>query len=177
MKAKLIKNKNDENYTLLVNDIPFATTNNSPYKRLSIKNCQAIELGYDLDELAKNAYPLENEGQDQRRYGFSKGFQKAIEILGDKKFSEEDIKDAMESMIGQELFYCENIDETKAMRFKYIESYLKVIQSLKKNEWDVEIEMEEYLEDISYPKGEIPIFKNRPKLDANNCLILKKIEL
>ena len=42
-------------------------------------------------------------------------------------------------------------------------------------EIDVEIEMEEYLDDsLSHIKGEIPVFKMRPKLDENNCLILKQ---
>lgn len=42
MKGKLIKRGIDE-YILYVNDVlPYATTDNSPYKKLSLKNCQTM---------------------------------------------------------------------------------------------------------------------------------------
>ena len=58
MKAKL--DKIDKQYFLSdVEDNLIATTEDSPYKRLSMKNCQAIELGYDLDELAEKEFPFD----------------------------------------------------------------------------------------------------------------------
>jgi hypothetical protein len=61
-------------------------------------------------------------------------------------------------------------DDDEMVTMKWFE------QSLQQTEWDVEIEMEEYLVyALSHVKGEIPIFRNKPKLDSNGCLILKRI--
>ena len=140
----------------------------NPMNKLSIKNCQAIENGYDLDELAREACnitdPLRLDSQKYKqdpyfKIGFNKGFQKAMEILGDKKFSEEHIK------VAADWYY-----ETKGK--KSIDEY---IQSLQQTEWDVEIEMEQYVKYVPkslatvYPTGGI-----RPKLDKDSCLILKR---
>ena len=68
--------------------------------KLSIKNCEAIENGYDLDELAREAFKSDIASDytnidkcitDGKIRGFIRGFQKALELLGGKKFSEEDI--------------------------------------------------------------------------------------
>lgn len=156
MKGKLIKV--DNGWILLVDNIMYATDND----KLSIKNCQAIERGYDLDELAidyigetdkKNWVPSEyNEF-----IAFKEGFQKALELMGEKKFSLEDMKKAY---LGSS---------------KY-EWFGDLIQSLQQTEWDVEIEMESSLHigeivNDSYPK-DFPTEK--PKLDQDKCLILKK---
>ena len=62
-----------------------------PFYKLSLKNCQAIELGYDLDELRQKAYEkhdkddLSLDEQIQRSGGFlvgyEEGFQKALELV------------------------------------------------------------------------------------------------
>ena len=55
MKGKLIKT--DVNY-ILEDDKGFVIASTSLKKEglsLSLKNCQAIELGYDLDELARDS--------------------------------------------------------------------------------------------------------------------------
>ena len=55
MKGKLIKTSNGI-YDLF-EGTRFISTTDSPdgtANKLSLKNCQAIERGYDLDELAKN---------------------------------------------------------------------------------------------------------------------------
>jgi hypothetical protein len=44
----ILKKLGDE-YKLYSHDSCIATTHESPYKKLSLKNCQAIENGYDLD--------------------------------------------------------------------------------------------------------------------------------
>ena len=61
--------------------------------KLSLKNCEAIENGYDLDELADKLtgqYATLNPKSFKR--GVLYGFQKALELLGDKKFNEDDMK-------------------------------------------------------------------------------------
>ena len=157
------------------------TTNLLPTK-LSIKNCQSIENGYDLDELASKTYrefptdELQHYNRDtqcfKKRKAFIKGFQKALEILGDKKFSENDMRRALSA--GLSIGYGRQFEiENKQVE---IDSYIK---SLQQTEWDVEIEMEPYavcdFEDfINDGKTHIIETKLRPRLDADGCLILRR---
>jgi hypothetical protein len=183
MKAKL--DKIDKQYFLSdVEDNLIATTEDSPYKRLSMKNCQAIELGYDLDELAEKEFPFDYDiplfetlGITEKSHKsiligmlqgtLQKGFQKALELIGDKKYSEEDVRTAILFGQGMELWK----EELQINDF---------IQSLQQTEWDVEIEMVNILEN-GYKNqpvntiGFIAEYKSVPKLDENGCLILKKI--
>lgn len=170
MEAKLIK-KSDGSYILRSESgKPLAISiGGKDGCKLSLKNCQAIERGYDLDELIKNAYAkhsvkddtLSLDEQIQRSGGFNvgykEGFQKALELLGDKKYSEEDIKRA-----GSLIFLAlgDGGDITTD----------EVIQSLQQTEWDVEIEMgyQGFEEDGKLIEGYLP------KLDAEGCLILKR---
>ena len=93
MKGILIK-RGEGDYKLFVNDTPLGQSKESPYKKLSLKNCQAIENGYDLDELARNY--VDEQPNDflyttdeywNAQVDFKKGFQKAMELM-DKKYSE-----------------------------------------------------------------------------------------
>ena len=62
-------------------------------KKLSLKNCEAVANGYDLDDLA-DWYGIETEIKSGRKVNdedFISGFETALQILGDKKFSEEDV--------------------------------------------------------------------------------------
>ena len=130
-------------------------------KKLSLKNCEDVANGYDLVELFDEV----DESIDYQEFDFSSfklGFKKAIEILGDKKFSEDDVRKAIEfGMKSYHSWYDRNEDE--------------FIQSLQQTEWDVEIEMEQYVKYVPkslatvYPTGGV-----RPKLDADGCLILKR---
>lgn len=159
MEGKLIK-RGEGDYRLFVNDTPYAQSKESPYRKLSLKNCQAIENGYDLDEMADTyAIQMNLEGhnitKEQDQY-FKDGFRYALEILGDKKFSEEDVI----SMI------------RKSRETGLTAEYL--ILAFQQTEWDVEIEMEQYVKYVPksletvYPTGGV-----RPVLDAEDCLILK----
>ncbi len=124
---------------------------------LSLKNCQAIENGYDLDKLAdemleKAQTPHKLMSPITYRDGVIKGFQKALELMGDKKFSEEDIK--------QTLYLKTGFDKNG---FSFYKSDEEIIQSLQQTEWEVEVEMDilnEY---------------DKPKLDTDGCLILKRV--
>ena len=134
--------------------------------KLSLKNCQAIANGYDLDELAEewidaNSHKWSNNNNEVGdNYGsFKSGFQKALEILGYKKFSEDDIRDAY--------FHGEKDSYTKGGQTKEMEN--EFIQSLQQTEWDVEIKMEYY--DPLPPTRQTVL---RPKLDSDGCLILNK---
>jgi hypothetical protein len=171
MKGKLIKENNG--YTLFVDGKVFGDTDGHQLKsitnRLSLKNCQAIELGYDLDELAHHnslSYTwLETDERDKTlmsKYGvegFKAGFQKALELMGDKKFSEQDIDKAY--WAGMQF-----VGEDKG-------SYGEFIQSLQQTEWDVEIEMEDTFQ-LKKRAGGITNM-GKPKLDTDGCLILKGI--
>ena len=178
MEGKLIKVENG--YVLMVNNIMYATDND----KLSLKNCESIANGYDLDELAREACditdPLRLDSQKYKqdpyfKIGFNKGFQKALEILGDNKFSEDDMRKAI------------NWSWRKTDREEHIliTDEKDFIQSLQQTEWDVEIEMEK----CGYCEGcnkvgmlhcahadscGYPIETERPKLDANGCLILRR---
>lgn len=165
MKGKLRKRQNK--YFLVLED---GRVMNEP---LSLKNCQEIERGYDLDELADEwVFEINgdkwsnNDNTAGDNYGsFKAGFQKALELMGDKKFTEDDLRLAMH--FGK---FGEANNQTTTIGF---------IQSIQ-TEWDVEIEMEPcYYDDslggfqTSYKEG-MPI--EQPKLDKNGCLILKSVQ-
>ena len=153
MEAKLIKNKyGDDFYYLMVDINTYATTHKESFRILSLKNCQAIERGYDLDELAKEFVDYEDSLYHSTiKNTYMHGFQKALEILGDKKFSEDDVNLAF--VLGK------NKDESRIN---------KLINSrLQQTEWDVEIVMD-VCGDKVYVVAE-------PLLDADGCLILKRI--
>jgi hypothetical protein len=187
MKAKLIKT--DDGYHLkgLIKDVPkginvynkindkecyfgFGTHSG----KLSIKNCEDIENGYDLYELAEEEY-FKHESNDllygdseneQLAYkaGIVDGFQKALFILGDKKFSSGQLLNAMDLVwqwMNGEDYGCKTLTEVQD----------KHIQSLQQTEWQVEVVMDRIPADLA-PDG-WDVF---PKLDAEGCIILKKIE-
>jgi hypothetical protein len=178
MKGKLIKT--DVNF-LLEDDkgvVIASTSLNKEGLSLSQKNCQAIELGYDLDELAMGYDLYENINFVGQMRAFKAGFQKALELMGDKKFSEEDVREAIEiarngSMQEQHNGY------GRPTESRFVLDNLpsdKIIQSLQQTEWDVEI-VEECLDkncDGVNKKGEC-ITTGKPKLGEDGCLILKKL--
>jgi hypothetical protein len=167
MKAKLCKI--DKEYFLhsFENNL-IATSDNLHINCLSMKNCQSIELGYDLDELAKKYseniyYKLETDQEFSGEPlgvldGFKAGFQKAIELISDKKFSEED-------MLNFGGFCCNNID-----CFNDVDDLFKKYQPQKSTEWYVDIIME--IVDYGLDEGGNP-FNSQAKLDPDGCLILK----
>ena len=155
MKAKLYKVENT--FYLKVGETILGTSSNpnlsaSIRYSLSLKNCQEIELGYDLDELADKYCRGNSKIEDDF---IKKGFQKAIEILGDKKFSEDDMKEAY----------------SRGFLQQGIKSFNSLIQSLQQTEWDVEIVIG--TTNIRYDGGSYITANPKPKLDENGCLILK----
>jgi hypothetical protein len=144
--------------------------------KLSIENCQDIERGYDLDELAdkyisNNKIYLDNYKEESHsKVSFIDGFQKALEILGDKKFSKQDVKKAY--MIGWNS--CNNFNGNDESQ-EFIESP-GCIQSLQQTEWEVEIVMKKELDSKLHDDGREFFWIDGTKhlLDADGCLILKR---
>ena len=147
--------------------------------KLSLKNCQAIERGYDLDELAKNwVFELNghkwsnNDDTAGDNYGsFMAGAKTILAIFMDKKFSNGQMLNAMdlvwEWMNGEE-YGCETLTEVQD----------KHIQSLKQTEWDVIVEMECVIgcqNLILNGENSVCCGDKKPKISEDGCLILKRI--
>ena len=182
MKAKLSKKGGGYDLYRIDEDgkrVTFASTQDYKQK-LSLKNCQAIERGYDLDELAKTDADLRynQPGEEDlwltRVTGIEYGFNLALSILGDKKFSEKDLRTAYG--VG----YLMKINPSD----EYHETLNGLVQLLQQTEWDVEIVMEKVVDEtkiIGAVKGvkgsgnKITTYKQVPKLDADGCLILKRV--
>ena len=179
MKTKLIKKK-DGWYNLYDGEICIGSTHEELQgHKLSLKNCQAIERGWDLDELAIDCETNPTYAHEQ---GFIKGFQKALELMGDKKFSEEDVRRAIEiARMGSMQEQHNGYGRPTELRFVLDNiSSDEIIQSLQQTEWDVEIEMENslingYRNQAEGTIGFIAEYEPVPKLDTDGCLILKKI--
>ena len=134
---------------------------------LSLKNCQAIELGYDLDELAYSSFPngtYETSEIDLGLDMYKLGFQKALEVMGDQKFSEEDMVDCWETAHQAGRF------EGKGIAEKDWQTSREYIQSLQQTQWDVEVVMVPAMSN----NGNV-YYGDIPKLDAGGCLTLKII--
>jgi hypothetical protein len=175
MKAKLIKT--EVNYILEDNKgvVIASTSLKKEGLSLSLKNCQSIERGYDLDELLDNITPKNGTtGNISERIGFVKGFQKAMELMGDKKFSINEVVELCKILIS-------NPFETSGKTYQELTD--NYIQSLQQTEWDVEIEMicphpkDTYVCGIQYGCDEDGCnHPNQvPYLDVDGCLILKKL--
>lgn len=172
----LWRNPLDKSQEILGATVPMINHNGVDLRehKLSLKNCQAIERGYDLEELANElecyTAPHCYDFKTKEKIGFKLGFQKALKILGDKKFSEDDLREAYE--IGRNYQRTGDVD-------LHVENY---IQSLQQTEWEVEIEMDVYectdkckhLDewDLCHNDG-CKLSQLKPKLDSNGCLILK----
>jgi hypothetical protein len=178
MEGKLVK-RNEDDYLLYVNDVlPFATIENSPYKRLSLKNCQSIERGYDLDDLAEEYIVVKSKYREHEHNmsasAFKKGFQKALEILGDKKFSISEVVELCKILMSNPFEKCGKTYQ------ELIDNY---IQSLQQTEWDVEIELicphpsDTYVCGMQYGcDGDGCNHPEQiPYLDSDGCLILRRI--
>ena len=169
MKAKLIKTIDEQGvmYSLSGDNLPENYV-------LSDKNCQSIERGFDLDELADeycNKIPFTLYEQEI----FKDGFQKAVELMGDKKFSDDQLKQSLWGL-GHVLFHnCQN-GFAEGEPQKYIDS---IIQSLQQTEWDVEI-LEIENDEVYSVSENMKVAHNKAfdgvlfKYDADGCLILKR---
>lgn len=165
MEAKLIKRPNGIRWDLyLKKDInmlnTIASSEDGAVNKLSLKNCEAIANAYDLDELAKKYAEEENDCYVNDYNGFKQGFQKALEILGDKKFSELDLYRA---------FTTNSAGNEDTIRDRF---YNVLLPSIQQTEWQVEIVTTTRMEN---GKSGLDVPVEKPKLDPDGCLILKRI--
>lgn len=189
MKAKLIK-KTTGIYKIECDGKLIASTDDNMNKhleisKLSLKNCQAIGRGYDLDELIakkvndfnivdkavefSNANP-KNNGAYLAYIAGAYEMAKQLELMSDKKFSE----------------FLDKEKELGISDIKTIERiqwyYNTYFDKSQQTEWDVEIEMEcrkvlvnGYKNQPANVIGFVADYEEQllPKLDADGCLILK----
>jgi hypothetical protein len=169
MEAKLIKTGNEYLLKDLKGEVLAITSGSKEGRMLSLKNCQAIERGYDLDELAKKFRDetIMNSSFISDETSFKEGFQKALEVNADKRFTLEDMMN------------CWNT----ALKFQdHKETLGEHIQSLKQTEWNVEVEMicphpmDTYRCGLQYGcDGDGCNHPEQvPYLDPDGCLILKR---
>jgi hypothetical protein len=166
MKGKLIKRSNSRFDLYKIEDVDqlntIASSFDNPKGKLSLKNCQAIELGYDLDELISNHLENNHIEAQTRRVDAIKLL--ILEILGDKKFSEEDIIKAIK------LARIKDTNPKNTSAFLTLDE--EIIQSLQQT-WDVEIEKEFIFDPaMGISQG---YYSDKPKLDSNGNLILKRL--
>jgi hypothetical protein len=172
MKAKLIKT-NDE-YRLYVDDVlPYATSDNSPYKRLSKQNCDSLFGVVDVEKLAKEE-SYKAFSQTVWINGFKAGFNKAMELNKDKVFTLEDMKRAFSRG--------KNLTAEERFKFTEWEAFTKLVDSIQPTEIDVEIIMKNSRTgkiikseaDLEWDEDGL-CDRAIPKLDSSGNLILKKI--
>jgi hypothetical protein len=176
MKAELVKRQ--DRWDLYGEDgSKIASSAPNPFKRLSIKNCEAIEMGYDLDELANKFTEHFNTFdvvKSDIQVGYKKGFNKAMELNKDKLFSQEDMY--------KMFIYGDSITTAKknvnTLKNKPLDEFFNdFIQSLQQPT-EIEVEIRCYIGngDKESDSFKDPLVTNTgiPKLDENGCLILRK---
>jgi 23S rRNA A1618 N6-methylase RlmF len=130
MKGKLIKSK--DQYSLYNEEgILIATSTDN---KLSVKNCKAIEMGYDFDWLAEEFAKKKSSNptfHSTHIRDFKAGFQTALEINSDK-FNEFEVYKIWKA--GQEYWKTSG----ESMTFEELVERRKEL--LQQTEWDVEID-------------------------------------
>jgi hypothetical protein len=161
MKA-ILKKESNVDYTLILKN-PKEYPHSLPL--LSRQNCDelfgVIKVKKLAEEFAKN-YSIDSKTQANVEYGFKQGFQKAIELNKDKKFTLEQVIEAMS-------LYTKKI---------YAMSTVIMMVSEEVKQVAVEIEMEPMNIDEIREQGKGFLHGNtmKPKLDDKGCLILTKIK-
>jgi len=174
MKAKLIKTEKGYGLVRADKTQPIASTLN-PHDslKLSKQNCDEIFGVIDVDKLADDYFKSTNENSVLwRRIDYKAGFNKAIELNKNKLFTLEDMRTVMLNAIEMTDFQKEQFRKDNDYHIA-----LDIIQSLQQlTEIDVEIEMECLdLNCDGIDKKGVCIPGDKPKLNSEGCLILKKI--
>jgi hypothetical protein len=141
------------------------STDGEGYYKLSKQNCDEIFGVVDVEKLAEERFGKSLHHANSRSC-YKEGFNKAMELNKDKQFTLEDIRMA--------IAYGEKHRDMDAGKVPY-QTFVEFIPSLKQlTEIEVEIEMETCsMNPLDLDCDEII---ERPKLDSDGCLILKKIE-
>ena len=163
MKAKL-KKESDGNYTLILNN-----PKECPYSLplLSKQNCAEIFGVTDVEKLAEKYCMHEPKNVKELRdvnlikLGFRDGFNKAMELNKDKLFTEDDVNLAF--VLGK------NKDESRINKL--------INSKIQPTEIEVEIiTVPMNIDEIrEQGKGFLNSNTNKPKLDENGNLILRKL--
>jgi len=179
MKVKLIK---DHQEYMLINDERFviATTDESMLEvtdkmKLSKKNCDEIFGVVDLMKLAEENshkyYDVKTTDWHCNYNGFFSGFQKAMELNKDKQFTEDDLRKAIRFGFNGAYGY---LTGEKGTIEKQSDNYILSIQQPTEIKVEIEMECLDPNCDGINKKG-VCIPGDKPKLDENGCLVLKKI--
>jgi len=171
-----LKRLGDGDYKLYNTDGScMATTKESPYKKLSVKNCDEIFGVIEVEKLAfEHSNDLGGRCSNRAYKSFKEGFNKAMELMEGKKYSEEDIRDAFSEGVENGFYRHRN-------GHKYVDDYIKSLQQ--PTEIEVEIEMvcphpsDTYRCGLEFGCDEDGCNNPNqiPYLDKNGCLILRKI--
>ena len=171
MKAKLIKD--EDGYSLFTREEnstnrKFIATTQGMYVdyKLSKQNCDEIFGVVDVERLAEESWS--GNYKEIKQLAFKLGFNKAMELNKDKLFTVEELRYAFYT--GMKHGSEGGIMFGKALADEYVQSLQQP------TEIEVEIEME-CLDpncDGINKKG-VCIPGDKPKLDENGCLILKKL--
>jgi len=179
MKALLVK-KTQFWYNLYHNNVGIGSTNKSlqGYK-LSQENCDEIFGVVDVEKLFNEV----DETIDFHEFCFSSfklGFNKAMELNKDKRFTSRDMLSAyMEGTNDGTQFeslkdcHSEDFDEAHEFAKKAEREFIKSLQQ--QIEIEVDIEMDYAIYTANMPKEGEQRPAMRPKVDENGCLILKPI--
>jgi hypothetical protein len=131
-------------------------------QKLSIENCNLIFGIFDVEKLAEDFaknHSIYPSAKDDTEYGFKNGFNKALELNKDKKFSLEQVIEAM----------------SLYKRNEFAMSKVLVIVLEEPQDIEVEIEMAE-VESYKDKMGNLRTEKTFPRVDKNGCLIIKKLQ-
>ena len=181
MEGILAKTGNDYILYSKDNNVLGITSGTIEGRKLSLHNCEDIERGYDLENLSRERLSTrfdENSGYHKFVFveAYKEGFLKAMEIIGDKMYTESHMAYMMAKT-------CEFV-ENHLDRISSVEFFNNTIKSLQPKEWDVEIQMENkqqltngYKNQPDNVIGFIAAYENVvvPKLDDDGCLILRRI--
>ena len=118
------------------------------------------EIGwFDVDKLADNKYPLHNilhlQLNTAIKTGYQEGFQKAQELLSDRRFTLEDMGKAME--------YAAEVQREFSKYGTTRKTHEKYLQSLSQKSWKIELEMEYWKNSKVYDQPDIMLDKPIPK--------------
>ena len=131
-------------------------------QKLSIENCNLIFGIFDVEKLAQDFaknHSIYPSAKDDTEYGFKHGFNKALELNKDKKFSLEQVIEAM----------------SLYKRNEFAMSKVLVMVLEEPQDIEVEIEMAE-VESYKDKMGNLRTEKTFPRVDKNGCLIIKKLQ-
>ncbi len=184
MKAILIK-KAEGWYNLYQDKIGIGSTypELQGYK-LSKQNCDEIFGVTDVDKLADERFLGSDDITNYNlRFGFKEGFNKAMELNKDKRFTEDDVITAIVHytylLHNDGKGYEDGDDNDKRIDY--------VIAALKQKPYEIKVEVE--MEDYGYCEGcrkagmwhcahadtcGYAETRQQPKLDTEGCIILKK---